>query len=317
MRGSDPNDDEYRTYVSGRFVAPEGTRYVRPVIKFNNVGDANTRFTYVDNLRLQEVHPEAAAREWNIEGGGTWGDNDNWSNNASVEQNAFAYFGNAINSASDVRISDTQSVDGITFFSDHAYRLRVSGDDGRLEIGNAGSGQDALIDVRWGSHRISTDTTVFSDLAIQVLPDAGLQIDNGFDANGFEIRKLGAGVLNLALGFDLNDGTLAAYASEVATIILGNDAILNGDFELLIAPGETLELDDVFELVSYTSSFGETFDDILLPTLDDGLAWDVAYGQTGLTASVVATAIPEPTSLALLAGGGLLLTRRRRARSAK
>ena len=193
VQGSDPNDSEYRTYVSGRFVAPEGTRYVRPVFRFDNVGDTNGFFTFVDNVRLQEVHPEASAREWNIEGGGTWSDTDSWSNNASVAQNVFAYFGNAIDEDSVVSVTASQSVDGITFFSDHSYRLRASGEDGRLEIGDAGSDEDAQIDVRWGDHRISTATTAMDDLMIQVLPDASLRIDNGFDANGFEIRKLGAG----------------------------------------------------------------------------------------------------------------------------
>ena len=311
---SDPNDNEYRTYVSGRFVAPEGTRYVRPVFKFDNLNDeANGFFTYFDNVRLQEVHPEAAAREWNVESGGTWSDNDNWTGNAAAARNVFAYFGNAIDEDSVVSVTDTQSVDGITFFSDHSYRLRVAGTDGVIEIGDAGSDEDAQIDVRWGDHRISTATIVMDDLMIQVLPDASLRIDNGFDANGFEIRKLGAGVVDFGLGFDLNGGTLAAYASEDATIILGADAILFGDYELLVAPGQILEFGDVFELATYSSRMS-SFNSFLLPTLSDDLAWDVNYGSSSLTAAIV-SAVPEPTSAVLFVAGTLALIGRRRRRT--
>ena len=288
--GSDPNDRVYRTFLSGRFVAPEGTRYVRPVIRFDGVGTGGSSLTLVDNVRLQEVHPEAAAREWNLEGSGEWTDDSAWLNNASVANNQLAYFGNAINQAAQVFVSETRSVDGITFFSENLYRLAPSGGS-QLEIGNAGSGFDPLIDVRLGGHRISVPTVAFDDLDIQVLSDAALLVDNGFDANGNNIRKLGAGSVSFTQGFDLSGGTLTAYASEIATIFLGTDAILDGAFELLLAPGEAAELGDVFQLVSF-SSMTDTFDEVLLPLLDEGLAWEVEYSSTDLTASVISDSLP-------------------------
>ena len=59
-------DSDYRTFRSERFVAPAGTRFVRPVIKFRNVDSDSTDRTFVDNIYLQEVHPEAAAKEWQL-----------------------------------------------------------------------------------------------------------------------------------------------------------------------------------------------------------------------------------------------------------
>ena len=285
--GSDPNDSVYRTYLSGRFVAPAGTRYVRPVIRFDSVESASNNVVYLDNVRLQEVHPEAAAREWNLASGDAWSNTDAWSNNASAEKNNLVYFGNAINAASEISIAEPQVVDGLTFFSEHEYQLTpVANSGARLEIGNASSGIDPLLDVRMGNHVISTETIVYQDLDLQVLEEAGLVIDGGFDANGFEVRKLGAGVVDFALGLELSGGTLSAYASSSATIILGADAALDGGFELLLAPGQVLELGDTFELVSYVS-LDDTFDDIFLPSLPEDLAWDLSYGTDALTASVI------------------------------
>ena len=122
------------------------------------------------------------------------------------------------------------------------------------------------------------------------------------------------GIVDFGLGFDLNGGTLAAYASETATIIFGSDAILNGDYELLLAPGQELEFGDMFELATY-SSLNNSFDSFLLPTLSENLAWDVNYGSNRLTAAIVA-AVPEPTSAVLFVAGTLALIGRRRRRTA-
>ena len=307
VQGSDPNDDEYRTYVSGRFVAPEGTRYVRPVFMFDNVGDANTRFTFVDNARLQEVHPEADGREWNLEGGGEWTNNDNWLGQAEVEKNEHAYFGNAINAASEINLSTVQTVTGLTFFSEHTYTLSGSGE---LQIGNSTSSSPALVDVRMGDHEISVATEIQSDVDLQVLPDSLLTFSSGLDVNGFQLKKLGAGGVEFVSGFLLNGGTLSAYASSDATIFFGSDAVLDGDYELLIAPGQFLEIGDSFELVAYDESLDESFDNLILPELSQGLSWNVSYGSSLLTASV--SAVPEPSSACALAIGLIGYCSRRR-----
>ena len=63
-------DSDYRTFRSDRFVAPEGTHYVRPVIRFDNVDTDSTDWVFLDNVYLQVAHPEAAGREWASEGSG-------------------------------------------------------------------------------------------------------------------------------------------------------------------------------------------------------------------------------------------------------
>ena len=97
-----------------------------------------------------------------------------------------------------------------------------------------------------GDHQISAETQLMSDLDLQVLSDSLLTFDAGFDVNGQQLSKLGAGSVDFASRFFLNDGTLSAYASSDATVFFGSDAVLDGDYELLIAPGQVLDLGDSF-----------------------------------------------------------------------
>ncbi|TWT85023.1 hypothetical protein CA13_65050 [Planctomycetes bacterium CA13] len=305
--GSDPNDNQYRTYVSERFVAPEGTRYVRPVIRFDNLGDDdNSSLTFVDNVRLQEVHPEAVAREWNAESGGDWTNDRSWLNHSLVETNKHAYFGNAITEDSNIAIDSTQAVTGLTFFSEHQYNLQGTG---KLEIGEAASPLN-LIDVRVGSHLVNVQTELMDNLDIQILPGATISFDSGFDLAGHELAKLGAGEVEFNIGFMMNGGTLSAYAAPDASIFFGSDALLNGDFELLISAGQVLQLGDTFELAAFTT-LSDSFDEIILPTLSDGLVWDVNYETNRLSAGVV-SAVPEPASATFILVAVLALNIRRR-----
>lgn len=281
--GSDPNDSVYRTYLSGRFVAPEGTRYVRPVVRFDGVESDSNSVVALDNIRLQEVHPEAAAREWKSEGGGTWSDKANWLNHSLVANNEHAYFGNAIDEDSTITVDDTQLIKGLTFFSDHEYQLQGAG---RLEIGVPSSRQVSLVDARLGSHRISVETELVGNIDAQVLAGAELTFEGGLDLNGKTLAKLGAGAIDLSDGFIMNGGRLTSYATFDSMITLGSDAILNGSFEMLLAPGESVESGDLFKLISY-SSLSDTFDNLFLPTLDNGMEWEVTYGTNLLTAEVV------------------------------
>lgn len=284
--GSDPNDNQYRTYQSGRFVAPAGTRYVRPVIRFDNVHASSTDFSFIDNVYLGEVHPEAAAREWNSEAGGTWSDHANWLNNSIVENNKQAYFGNAITQDSIVTVDGAKIIEGLTLFSEHEYQLQGTGS---LFIG--GPSDSYLVDVRLGSHQISVDTLLIDALDLQVLPEASLSFNSALLLNGHTLTKLGGGQLDLSAGFKMNSGQITSYTTTDALISLGSDALLDGDFELLLAPGQTLELGDTFELVAY-DSIGDTFDNLLLPSLESSLAWDIDYGVDALVVEVVSAGTP-------------------------
>ena len=150
-----------------------------------------------------------------IRGQRRWSNGLNWLNHASVENNKHAYFGNAIDQASQVSLATTQAVTGLTFFSDHAYRIVGAGE---LEIGTSAANPRALIDGRQGSHYIAVETDFTSDVILQVLDGATITFNGGLDLNGHELRKLGAGTLNLLDDFRMRSGQIVAYASNGADL---------------------------------------------------------------------------------------------------
>lgn len=279
-------DSVYRVFRSDRFVAPAGTRYVRPVIGYSGTGSGSTDWVYVDNVYLQAVHPQADGREWTHKGSGTWDDRNSWLNHALVEKNDDVYFGNAITANATVLLTSSQQVESITFFSEYAYRLFSSNKS--LQVGAANT--PGAITSRMGAHQITVDTQAGGDLSILVLPGSSIEFDTGLDANGNVVTKLGAGQFILTSGFQLGGGRLVSYATDLATITLGSDAVLDGDLEVLLSPGHVVGVGEMFELLSY-SSLSDTFDDHILPTLPASLAWDLNYGATALTLEVVAASI--------------------------
>jgi hypothetical protein len=274
-------DSDYRTYRTSRFVAPPGTRYVRPVFSYESVQAGSNQWVYFDNAYLQQAHPTPDGQEWNISGSGSWSDEDNWLGHAVVSRNNSFYFGPAIKQASVINVDFAEDVTELTFFGEHQYHLQGVGSLGFGDLNSA-----SLIDVRRGSHRISVATTLGGGLHLQALPGASLTFDSTFDLNGMVLTKLGAGELELQSGFEMNGGQIESYLTPSATIKVGADAVLDGSLKLLASPGQSLGNGDVFELISYTSLF-DTFDDIILPSLPTGLAWSLEYGPDSLMAEVV------------------------------
>lgn len=77
---------------------------------------------------------------------------------------------------------------------------------------------------------------------------------------------------------------------------------LNGTLNLSLGSGLTLKEGDSIDILDWGYITG-TFDSLLLPNLDAGLGWDTSLLYTTGTLSITtAAAIPEPTTVALLAG---------------
>lgn len=105
-----------------------------------------------------------------------------------------------------------------------------------------------------------------------------------------------AGMLGIQVG-DANHDLLAVTG----------DATLGGTLDVSLYDDPTFYLGDTFTFLTAQSING-TFDSTLLPSLPGLLQFDVQY----LSDAIDLTVIPEPTTLALLAPGVLILLRRRK-----
>ncbi|MEM6748849.1 MAG: glycoside hydrolase [Planctomycetota bacterium] len=277
-------DSVYRLFRSERFVAPAGTRYVRPVVGYRDVQSGSTDWVYVDNAYLHEVHPAADGRQWQGASTGLWEDDANWLQHALVAKNDDVYFGDSIQADATVLLTSNPSVRQLSFFSDSAYRLFSA-----TSVLTVGSPSGGMVESRRGDHDVTVATVLSSDVEARLLPGASLTFDAGLDLDGHTLTKVGGGSLHLDTGFTLGGGRLATYSSASPLISLGLDAVLDGDLELLAAPGEAFAVGDAFEVIGYQTGFTGQFDAILLPALASGLSWNPLYGATSLTLSVVAT----------------------------
>ena len=117
--------------------------------------------------------------------------------------------------------------------------------------------------------------------------------------------------------------TAGSLAIELAGLAQGSEYDLLSVIGAMVINGGTLDVTllgdfdpsegDVFDLLDFGSIGGTGFDSLSLPSLAGGLDWDSSQLLTDGTLSVIAAAVPEPTTLTLL---GIVLSvvvlRRRR-----
>ena len=275
-------DSNYRVFRTDTVQAPPGTRYVRPVVRFDSVAAGATGLIYLDNAYLQETRYVPRAKTWNSDAGGSWQDPQMWQDDALVDNNRSVYFGPHITRQRTVNLDSNVQASGITFDSEFGYLLAG---DSMLTIGNAS--EVAKVDVRSGVHVIETATMLGGSTLVQLVGDAKLEIKGTFDLNGQRLQKTGSGRFVASNGFEMNGGTLAIEASLVAGISLGSVAVLDGKLEVALPVAETATWGKLYTLANISA--GQSFTEVQLPTLGQPwLAWDVQYqDSTRLTAEVV------------------------------
>ena len=127
----------------------------------------------------------------------------------------------------------------------------------------------------------------------------------------------GPGRMTVTGDFDL--GAEATLLLEVAGTIdgsqfdvldVGGHAAVDGTLQMALLSGFRPTVGDRFNLVDFGSLSG-TFAQILVPDLTAGLAWDTSQLYNDGSITVVAAAIPEPSSQVLVICGACLLASRR------
>ena len=275
-------DSEFRVFRTGIVQAPAGTRFVRPVVRFDDVASGAAGLVYLDNAYLQETRFIPRARTWKVDGNGSWSGTDNWQNDALVDNNRAAYFGPSISRRRTITLDSNVTTAGITFDSQFGYDI----------VGNAtltiGDDQGiARIDVCSGSHVIAAPTVLSSTAQVQVVGDARLSLEGTLDLSGHRLEKTGPGRLQLTHGLEMGGGTLAIEATLTPGIAIGSNAILDGVLEVSLPVGQQAAWGSLYTLASLTAP-SQSFSEITLPDFDKPwLDWDVRYHGSQLTAEVV------------------------------
>ncbi len=277
-------DTVFRTHRTAIVPAPAGTRFVRPSVRFDNVGTGSNGKVYLDNAYLQEARYVPRAKAWTFDGNANWSDDANWQEDALIEKNVAIYFGPVLTQNRTITLGSELSVTEVTFDSEFAYRILGAG---TLRVENPGS--TARIDVRDGDQTLLVPVVLDGDATIQLLPGTSLGVDLSLQANGHRLEKTGAGQLSLSSSFTLGGGTLAIEAGLLPSITIGANSALDGTLEVSLPIGEQAEWGDIYQLIAFTDPYSD-FDSVVLPALDDLLTWEFEYSPELLTAQVMHTA---------------------------
>jgi O-glycosyl hydrolase len=275
------SDSEYRVFRTPSVVAPDGTRFVRPVVRFDNVSMVSNSLVSVDNAYLQTLNHRPRAKQWTLDANGDTA-GDNWSLEALESNNTHLYFGDVISQNRNISANQSMSVSGLTFDSPLSYRLIGAG---TIHIGDAT--KPAIIDVRRGSQKLQSAVVMESDAMVQVLAGAELAVNSTLELNGNTIHKQGPGRLSLNNDFTMGGGVLSITASDTAQVVMSGDTMLDGTLQVNFVPGYQPVIGDSFELIEFTSLSSFTFQSIVMPQLAPSMAWRVAYSSAALTAVVL------------------------------
>jgi hypothetical protein len=169
--------------------------------------------------------------------------------------------------------------------------------------------------------------TVNSGATLMVGNTHGVAAGSGGVASALNLQTGAGGVITLGGTVELDlfgnanngSGTNPAADNDVLRLTSENSVVLDGVLSIIDTTGTSLTwgvgstwlLIDWAAVSAGTHNSG-TFDDIFLPTLNSGLAWDTSKLYTDGTISV-AGVVPEPgRALLFMAGMVSLLWRRRR-----
>ncbi len=266
----DVEDAVFRVFRTETVVAPPGTRFVRPVIRFTTGDAAGNQWTYLDNAYLQEVGFVPRGREWISDASGSIDDDTMWRLDTLNANNHHAYFGSAISANRSISIANATTFSGITFDNERSYTLVGSG---TLRVG--GSEVPGLIDSRQGNQRIATLTVAANDLVVRILDSSTLTLDK-LDLAGFRLGKQGAGKLSLGFGFKMDGGTLSVDPTNTAGITISRNATLDGTLEVDLPIGFDISAGQSFVPIHFVNGV-TIFSDLSLPPLDNGLIWESEY----------------------------------------
>ena len=197
---------------------------------------ASAQFLYLPDFELIDM-------SWDVDGSGSWTENDNWSFAAPNGSGWAATFGDAISTARTVTVGSTGQVTGLTFDNANGYLLSGAG-----SVEMVANGVGPYVEVTQGSHEVAVDLAITSNTTGSIATGATLNLSGGLHLGGNTLNLTGTGSIQVTDVTVSTDGS--ATVGGTASIAGGLDLtqttemVLGTSVNLLTSEGLTGEFDN-------------------------------------------------------------------------
>lgn len=278
-------------------VREQGGRVLRfdPLGNFVEVAAAGGDAAF--STQLDSIpQPPRGERGWIYSGSGEWGDFSHWYYWGRPDTDEeVANFGSAIGADSEITVDQEFRVKGLRFRSSHRYT--ITGPGGLLLVADE---DGAVLESHRGAHRLDVPLRLAANVTVTAAEGAELDMAGGLSLGGHSALVGGEGGVRIGGSLSMGGGVLVLSGPARLTFLEGVGATLDGTLEWQPGPGTDLREGASFPLLDGSGHLGDSrFDDLLLPLLADGLAWDMSALYTDGTISVVADDDPGESGASL------------------
>ncbi len=223
--------------------------------------------------RLLHVDQAASGeRAWQMSGSADWKEMTNWYYWGRPDTNEeIANLGSAASSSSTITMNQSYTMKGLRFRNENTYTIDGAGDI-TLEADN----ENAVLDAQLGSHNISVNVLLNSDVIATTSNSTEIHFSNKLDLNGHTLSLHGEGRLSIGNQLLMNGGVFVLDGLSSLTFVALATLTLNGDLEFEPDSSLSLSLNSTFQLINGITNATGQFNNLILPDLEDGLVWDTS-----------------------------------------
>ncbi|MCF7816678.1 MAG: hypothetical protein K9M54_02250 [Kiritimatiellales bacterium] len=167
-------------------------------------------------------------------------------------------------------VKEPTRIKGLRFANAHSYT--VSG-TGFLALGSGA--EPGSIDVAQGSHAVRVSVVLNRDTDVHVAAGCSLGLAGGLELAGKKLSFDGSGGLVVDAGRLAMQGGTLAIGTESTVVLTNSPSQLGGTLEIILPASSSPAAGDHFPVLGgslYEGMFGQ----LLLPVLQEGLAWDAS-----------------------------------------
>ncbi len=276
--------------ASGLAQDKTGHIYVREkngrVLRFDPAGNflgttKNPPPVFMDCL-YHVKQPPAWERSWTGAVSNTWEEPANWYYWGRPDTSEeIAVFGSGTSAQTPIVLNRLFHVKSMRFLSSAGCTLAG---DGAFII--EAPETEGAIEALQGTHVIKTVAYFSGPARIQVEPDTGITFENDLNLDGNTLTVMNQGLLHINGAFSMSNGRIVVH--PVHPVVFGGTAspLFDGVLEVRRLEPPSPRLNDQLHLFDFTVPPDRNFEDVVLPPLPPGLAWNTTDLYTHGTVAV-------------------------------